>query len=157
MKTLGEKPRIRGYTDGEPQFKIAGGSPESELGAQFQMVFHRLMKYVFVKSGVFGGNFGMFCPCFACMMCFSNTCPCSATAFLLVRNLANFFPKHMQQFRLYLSSQLQMEDGTMPSWWVSLSWDIHSVLSNPQLASMVFQRWPQYTHAIMHASKTEQG
>ena len=25
LKILGEKPRIRGYTDGEPQFKIAGG------------------------------------------------------------------------------------------------------------------------------------
>ena len=25
LKTLGEKPRIRDYTDGEPQFKIAGG------------------------------------------------------------------------------------------------------------------------------------
>ena len=67
----------------------------------------------------------------------------------------NFFPKHVQQLQLHLSSQLQMEDGTKPSWWVSLSllvwgasWNIHSVLSNPQLASMMFHRGPQYTHAM---------
>ena len=47
-------------------------SPESELGAQFQLVFHRLMKYLFCKVWLVWRDFGMYCPCFACVMCFGS-------------------------------------------------------------------------------------